>query len=323
MGVHVPGARRRDTVTSDGALPLLDADRGGFVQRHDLWGDAEYAAAAQIRRIVDEHGIELVRAVFCDQHGVPRGKTFARDAFWSVLKGGCTAPSSLLLKDTSGRSVYPVFSPGGGIGVPGLGGAGDLVLVPDPKTFRVLPWASRTGWVLCDLHFSDGTPVPLSPRHVGRRALARLADRGYDLVVGVELEFQVFRDADPAPLTPALALDYLHALSADLLAAVVLDANGELLAGPQTLAAPARALLHTAPQATLLAGSTPDGAAYAGRDARHAIVAATGPHALPRLARHDLCTALAALGGGTAVDAAPARVPPAVVEALLSAVSAS
>ena len=126
-----------------------------------------------------------------------------------------------------------------------------------------------------------------------------------------------------APLTPALALDYLHALSADLRAAVVLDASGELLAGPPPLAAPARAVLNAAPRATLLTGSTPDGAAYAARDARHAIVAATGPHALPRLARHDLCTALAALGGGPSVDAAPARVPQPVVDALLAAVSAS
>jgi glutamine synthetase len=215
-------------VTTDGALPLLDADRGGFVEQHDLWGHAEYAAAAQIRRIVDEHGIELVRAVFCDQHGVPRGKTFTCDAFWSVLKGGCTAPSSLLLKDTSGRSVYPVFRPGGGIGVPGLGGAGDVVLVPDPKTFRVLPWASRTGWVLCDLHFPRGAPVPLSPRHVGRRALARLAERGYDLVVGVELEFHVFRDADPSPLTPARRL--LHEEGVDALDDVVQLLHGALTA---------------------------------------------------------------------------------------------
>ena len=39
-----------------------------------------------------------------------------------------------------------------------------------------------------------------------------------------------------AALTPALALDYLHALSADLRAAVVLDARGECLAGPPALA---------------------------------------------------------------------------------------
>ena len=201
------------------ARPLLDADRVGFVARHGLWDDAAHAAAAQIRRVLDERGVELVRVVFCDQHGVLHGKAFTRDAFDTVLRDGCTAPSSLLLKDTSGRSVYPVFSPGGGIGVPGLGGAGDVVLVPDPATFRVLPWAERTGWVLCDLRFPDGTPVPLSTREIARRALDGLAARGFDLVVGVELEFHVFRSDDPAPLTPGGRL--LHEEDLDALDGVV------------------------------------------------------------------------------------------------------
>lgn len=171
--------------------PLLGAD--GFVARHGLWGDAEYAAAAQLARVVDEQGIELVRLSFCDQHGVLRGKTLTRDALWGALRDGCTAPSSLLLKDTSGKSVYPVFTPGAGIGVAGLSGAGDIVLVPDPASFRILPWAGRTGWLLCDLYFPDGTTVPLSTRELCRQALRRLGEHGYELTVGVELEFHVFR----------------------------------------------------------------------------------------------------------------------------------
>jgi glutamine synthetase len=171
--------------------PLLGAE--GFVARHGLWGDAEYAAVAQLRRVVDEQGIELVRLSFCDQHGILRGKTLTRDALWGALRDGCTAPSSLLLKDTSGKSVYPVFTPGAGIGVDGLSGAGDIVLVPDPSSFRILPWAGRTGWLLCDIYFPDGAPVPLSTRELCRRALRRLGEHGYDLTVGVELEFHVFR----------------------------------------------------------------------------------------------------------------------------------
>ena len=45
-----------------------------------------------------------------------------------------------------------------------------------------------------------------------------------------------------ASLTPALALDFITALSADIRAAVVFDAAGEHLAGPERLAAAARAL---------------------------------------------------------------------------------
>ena len=177
------------------ARPMLAADRDGFVDRHDLWGEAEHAAAAQIRRVIDERGIEMVRVAFCDQHGTLRGKTLVGDGLWSGLRGGCRVPSSLVLKDTSGKSVYPVFTPDGGTGIEGLGGAGDVVLVPDPKSFRVLPWAPNTGWVLCDLHFPDGRPVPFSTRRIFRDALDRLGARGYGVTIGAEIEFHVFRDA--------------------------------------------------------------------------------------------------------------------------------
>jgi hypothetical protein len=123
-----------------------------------------------------------------------------------------------------------------------------------------------------------------------------------------------------AALTPSLALDFLAALSADIRAAVVLDHDGTLRAGPDHLAAPARALLATAAHAHQLEGATPGGAAYAARDSRHAIVVVTGRFALPRLTRHDLRTALSALGGETASNEAPTPVPTPLVDALIAAV---
>jgi glutamine synthetase len=164
--------------------------RAGFIERHGLWDDAQYAAAAQAQRVIDEHGIELVRVCFADQHGLLRGKTLTREAFAAALRGGTTAPSSLVLKDTSGRSAYPVFD-GPALGMVGLRGASDLVLVPDPITFRVLPWAPRTAWVLCDIHLPDGSPVAFSTRRVLREQLDGLALRGMELVVGLEVEFHV------------------------------------------------------------------------------------------------------------------------------------
>jgi hypothetical protein len=100
-----------------------------------------------------------------------------------------------------------------------------------------------------------------------------------------------------AALTPSLALDYLRELSADLRAAIVLDAAGNRLAGPERLAAPAAAVAHQAP---LIAASTPAGRVFCARDERHAVLAATGPLALPGLTIHDLRTVLLALGGGIA-----------------------
>lgn len=185
--------------------PMLAADREGFVARHELWDDTKHAAAAQLRRVVDEVGIERVRIGFADQHGVVHGKTVTREALPAALRSGITAPSSLLLKDTAGRTVAPVFTADAGLGVAGFAGVGDVVLVPDPTTFRVLPWSRDTGWLLCDVHFPDGRPVPFCTRSLLRGELGRLAAIGFELTVGVELEFHVFGepgpDGVPAPLS--------------------------------------------------------------------------------------------------------------------------
>jgi glutamine synthetase len=187
------------------ARPMLAAERGGFVERHGLWDRARYAAAGQMRRVMDEVGLEAVRFSFADQHGVLHGKTLTRSAVPGALRSGVTAPSSLLLKDTAGRSAFAVFSADVGVGVAGFSGAGDIVLVPDPTTFRVLPWAERTGWVQCDVYFPDGSPVPFCTRGVLRGQLDRLAAAGYDLTVGIELEFHLFKD-DGRPTTTGARL---------------------------------------------------------------------------------------------------------------------
>lgn len=179
------------------ARPLLAAERGGFVEQHELWREEQYAAAAQLRRVVDELGIERLRLAFVDQHGILRGKTVTREALPSALRDGIRAPSSLLLKDTSGRTVYPVFSADVGVGVEGFSGAGDVVLVPDPLTFRPLPWSPGGAMMLCDLRFPSGHGVPFCTRSILRRLLEDLRARGYGLNVGVELEFHLFRAGDP------------------------------------------------------------------------------------------------------------------------------
>src|SRR5689334_17173555 len=86
----------------------------------------------------------------------------------------------------------------------------------------------------------------------------------------------------PAALASAVALGFLRELSADITAAILLDARGERLAGPPGLHAAAAALLdHAPPGLAELEGRTPAGAVFAARDAHHQIVVTTGPLALP------------------------------------------
>ncbi len=97
--------------------------------------------------------------------------------------------------------MFPVFTPGGGFGLREMEGAADMLMVADPTTFRVLPWAPGTGWVLCDLHFHDGRPVPFDTRRLYREVHARLERTGHALLAGLEVEFHLFRllDARLAP----------------------------------------------------------------------------------------------------------------------------
>jgi hypothetical protein len=103
----------------------------------------------------------------------------------------------------------------------------------------------------------------------------------------------------PAPtLTPPLALDYLHELSADIRTGVVLDPAGKLLAGPAELGGAARDLLDAAGDAQEVHVSTGDGAVFAARSEQHAVVVVCGRFALPSLVRYDLRLVLADLAGG-------------------------
>jgi hypothetical protein len=98
-------------------------------------------------------------------------------------------------------------------------------------------------------------------------------------------------------MTPALALAYLHELSTDVRAGVVLAADGGLLAGSPALADHARALLAAAPEAAEVEARTPGGTVLATRSDRHAVVVVYGPHVLPALARYDLRLVLGDLDG--------------------------
>jgi len=180
------------------------------------WIETAVEAIARVRA----EGLETVRVLFADQHGVLRGKAVVAEALPSAFANGMAAPSTLLLKDTSHRTAFPVWSADSGIASGPMEGAGDVLLVPDPASFRPLPWASTSAWLLCDVHFRTGAPIGFAPRELLRRTIDRLSARGMKMVTGLEVEFHVFRLDDPrhdhadttmpgrAPATRALAHGY-------------------------------------------------------------------------------------------------------------------
>jgi glutamine synthetase len=152
--------------------------------------------AAQVLKEIEAHDLKAVRFSFADQHGVLRGKTLAAAEAKGALERGVTLTSTLLLKDTSHRTVFAAFTPGGGVGMAEMQGAADILIVPEPSTFRILPWAADSGWVLCEARFHDGRPVPYCTRTLLRAALEKLRAQGFEFVAGLEVEFHVFRIVD-------------------------------------------------------------------------------------------------------------------------------
>src|ERR1700746_3308294 len=112
-----------------------------FVERHGLWTGEQARAAKAAAQAIKKHKLELVRFSFADQHGVLRGKTLlAADALTAMARG-VAMTTTLLAKDTAHKTAYPVFTRGGGLGMPEMEGAADFLMIADPATFRVLPWA--------------------------------------------------------------------------------------------------------------------------------------------------------------------------------------
>src|ERR1700683_4524768 len=113
----------------------LHSDRSGvgfpsFVSEFGLWDDRQAAAAEQVEARLDE--VDFVRVVFCDPHGLARSKTVPAKVFRSVLRNGMDFSAGPFLFDT-GHAVAVDFLADSGVEVGELLGAGDFVLVPDPR----------------------------------------------------------------------------------------------------------------------------------------------------------------------------------------------
>jgi len=167
-----------------------------FIEVHGLWSDEQRSQARELKARLEREPLELVRVAWADPHGASRTKALSVPAFLDALERGYNINVATTTLDSAGARVFKSFTRGGGMGLDEMTGSPNLVVVPDPSTFRVLPWASGVGWVLCDEYFRDGRPFHFSPRHLLKRQLARLAEKKLELVVGLEVEWYLARLAE-------------------------------------------------------------------------------------------------------------------------------
>ncbi len=168
-----------------------------FIRHHDLWSDAHQAAAAEIAERVEAAGLRLVRLVWADTHGHTRAKAVTVPVFLEALRSGYNINVATFTLDASGGRVFSSFVRGGGMGLEEMTGSPNLTIVPDPATFRILPWAPGVGWILCDEYFPNGVPFHFSARQLLKHQITRLAEQGVALCVGLEVEWYLRRITDP------------------------------------------------------------------------------------------------------------------------------
>jgi glutamine synthetase len=150
---------------------------------------------AYVLRTVEERGIRLVRLWFTDVLGNLKSFAISPAEVENALEDGMTFDGSSI--DGFSRIQES-----------------DVLAIPDPNTFEVLPWGDpkvAEARVFCDVHNHDGTPFDGDPRQVLRRNLERAHDKGYTFFVAPDVEFFYFATPEkgqrPVPLDEASFFD--------------------------------------------------------------------------------------------------------------------
>ena len=152
-------------------------------------GGAANLSRDELERLVAADDVDTVIVAFTDMQGRLMGKRIAARFFLDeVAEHGAECCNYLFAVDVEMTTVagYAISNWDTGYG--------DIVMLPDLTTLRLIPWLPGTALVLADSAWHDGSPVEPAPRRVLRRQLDRLSQRGLCAYVGTELEFMVFDD---------------------------------------------------------------------------------------------------------------------------------
>src|SRR3954447_7820932 len=137
-------------------------------------------SAADVSRLVEEHDVRFVRLWFTDVLGQLKSFSINASELEDAFEGGMGFDGSSI------TGFNPIEEP-------------DMIAMPDPSSFAVLPWRpeeNATARMFCDIQIPGGQPYEGDPRWILRRALKRAEDMGFDAYnIGPELEFFYFKES--------------------------------------------------------------------------------------------------------------------------------
>ncbi len=152
-----------------------------------------------LRENLHAQGVHTLLVQFTDLHGVAKGKLVPMAHLADVLTLGA---------GFAGPSIW-------GTGLPRTGPRSEYYARGDAATAQPLPWMPGVARIVGD-GFVDGLPFDACPRQVLKRALARLAERDWQLRIGIEPEFFLLQRGDDGHWRPADTQDRLDKPSYDL-----------------------------------------------------------------------------------------------------------
>lgn len=131
-----------------------------------------------------EAGVRQVRFLYCDNAGIIRGKATGRLALQERLSAGVGLSVAMQAMNSLDQ-LQPLE---------GMGLVGEVRLVPDPRTFRILPYVPHAAAMLCDIALPDGTPWEACPRTFLRRQTERAhVETGVNIIAAFEPEWVLAR----------------------------------------------------------------------------------------------------------------------------------
>src|SRR6516164_2072538 len=142
---------------------------------------------AELRARAESDGVEFFFAMFVDMHGKPCAKMIPVTAI-DVLLGG------------AGFAGFAAGPMGQSPADP------DLIAVPDPASYTLVPWQPGLAVLQCDIHV-DGEPWPYTPRLILKAAVERARERGLTYMAGVEAEYFLVQRRDGGGIRVADPLD--------------------------------------------------------------------------------------------------------------------
>src|SRR6059036_1467648 len=125
---------------------------------------AEEVDAGAVVKRADKAGLRLVRFLWCGNDGTVRAKASSLHGLEGRIRSGIGL--TVAMQAMNGLDQLQA--------VGGMGPVGEVRLVPDPSTFRVVPYAPHTGAMLVDHVRLDGTPAPECQRCFAKRMEERL-----------------------------------------------------------------------------------------------------------------------------------------------------